>query len=225
MKPADAGYGGRHHTSRITRRTWLTGDTFILALARPANFRFKAGQRIRILLKQHQRDYSLIPGDTEDELCLLIRRVADGIVSLALGECPLESPLTFEGPAGHFIYRPSPRPAVFIATGTGIAPFAAMCREGTKGFILCHGVRFPEDLYFREWVEKAARQYVPCLSGDAPSRPPGIFKGYVTTYLREQMPAGDYDFYLAGRRDMIADAIGIIDQTFPTSRVYSEIFY
>jgi ferredoxin-NADP reductase len=225
MTSQKGGPGDQAHTSRIVRRRWLTGETFTLGLERPPGFQFIAGQRIRLGLSEKERDYSLIPGDLPNELELLIRTVTGGDVTVHLSRCPLETPLQYKGPSGHFIYRPSPRPVVFVATGTGIAPFAAMCRDGVKGFVLLHGVRTVGELYYRNLIEPAATRYIPCLT-DLSSRLPAVaFPGRVTQYLRTRLPAGDYDFYLAGRREMAAAAIEIIDNQFPSSRVYSEIFF
>ncbi len=176
---------------------------------------FQAGQRIQLLAGGKHRDYSLIPGDRHDQLTLLIRSVDSGVVSTHLSRCPLGTALDFSGPHGHFIYRPSSRPAIFVATGTGIAPFAAMCRTGIKGFVLLHGVRNVGDLYYRDLMEPAAARYIPCLTGETPSLPSDAFPGRVTMYLRNQLPAGEYDFYLAGRREMIAEVIDIVDDRFP----------
>jgi len=216
---------GSAHISRITRRTWLTADTFILGIERPREFEFKAGQHIRLCHGQATRDYSLIPGPRHDELMLLIRRMPDGEVSDFLSRRPLDSPIHFSGPEGYFIYRPSPRPPVLVATGTGIAPFAAMCLSGLTGFTLLHGVRHPRERYYRDILAAAARLYMPCLTCPPETRPSEAFPGRVTAYLANEMAAGAYDFYLSGRREMISEAIAIIDQRFPSSRVYSETFF
>jgi len=216
---------GNHHTSRILYRQWLTKDTFTLTLERPPAFHFQAGQRICLLTCEKARDYSLIPGDSYDQLTLLIRSVGDGVVSNHLSRCPLGTNLDFSGPSGHFIHRPSSRPVIFVATGTGIAPFVAMCRTGFKGFVLLHGVRHDDELYFQDLMESAALSYVPCLTGGPSSLSSHAFPGRVTDYLRGQFPNGDYDFYLAGRREMIAEVMDIVDHRFPSSRVYSEIFF
>ena len=216
---------GNHHTSRILHRQWLNKDTFTLTLERPPAFHFQAGQRICLLTGGKARDYSLIPGDSHDQLILLIRSVANGIVSPHLSRCPLGTALDFTGPSGHFIYRPSSRPAIWIATGTGIAPFVAMCRTGMQGFVLLHGVRHGDELYFRDNMEPAALSYIPCLTGDPSSLSPHAFPGRVTDYLRHPFPEGEYDFYLAGRREMIAEVMDIVDHRFLSSRVYSEIFF
>lgn len=212
-------------TTRLIRRQWITRDTFVLGLERPPVFRFMPGQRIQLRVADTARDYSLIPGDSPDELALLIRSVAGGSATAFLGRCPLGTRLPFTGPSGHFIYRSTSRTPVFIATGTGIAPFAAMCREGVRAFALLHGVRHAGELYFRDLLEAAADRYVPCLTGQTPPLPKSAFAGRVTLYLQQRLPPGDYDFYLAGRRKMIAEVIAIVDERFPSSRVYSEIFF
>jgi ferredoxin-NADP reductase len=217
------------YETRITGRRWITGDTLLLDIERPPEFQFLAGQRVEITVEGVGRDYSLIPGNSGNTLTLLIRRIPRGALTTLLGDCPVGTRLCLSGPGGHFIYRQADRQAVFIATGTGVAPFAAMCSEGVTGMIFLHGARLAQELYFRETFETAADHYVACVSGLAPGpRPParpGVYPGRVTGYLREQLQPGDYDFYLAGSGEMIADAIEIIDNRFPTSRVYSEIFY
>lgn len=225
MTTPPQGASQRGYASRITRRRWLTGDTFLLDLERPPGFRFTAGQRIQLVMEDHARDYSLIPGEGPDTLTLLIRHVPGGALTSRLSRCPEGAGLHFNGPSGHFIYRRTARPAVFVATGTGIAPFAAMCRAGVRGGTLLHGVRHMADLYFREDLEAAVDRYVPCLSGGGPPVPAGAFGGRVTRYLQKRLPRKDCDVYLAGRREMIAEAIGILDDLFPSSRIYTEIFY
>jgi ferredoxin-NADP reductase len=97
---------GSAHISRITRRTWLTEDTFILGIERPREFEFKAGQHIRLCHGQATRDYSLIPGPRHDELMLLIRRMPDGVVSDFLSRRPLDSPSIFRDPKGILFIAP-----------------------------------------------------------------------------------------------------------------------
>jgi len=214
------------YVSRIIRRQWLAPDVFVLRLERPPGFDFTAGQRVRLHFGEEARDYSVIPGPHPDALEFLIRKVPGGIVSAYLCRCPLQTPLHFSGPGGHFIYRPSSRPAVFAATGTGIAPFAAMSRCGVRGFIMLHGVRTTDELYYRDLIVPAAAQFVPCLTGPVETAAPcDVFAGRTTRFLKTRLATGNYDFYLAGRREMIADAMAIIDERFPASHVYTEIFF
>jgi NAD(P)H-flavin reductase len=113
-----------------------------------------------------------------------------------------------------------------VATGTGIAPFVSMARAGVSGFILLHGVRVQSELYYAKLFELAAKGYIPCLSGNGgTSSVENQFSGRVTDYLKRHLPPDDYDFYLCGRNDMIRDVTLLVDDCFPGSRVYSEIFY
>jgi ferredoxin-NADP reductase len=128
------------------------------------------------------------------------------------------------GPHGYFTFKPSPRPAIFVATGTGVAPFVSMARAGTKGFTLLHGVKRAEDLFYRDLLSASAQRYMACLSEDA-SADPTVFAGRVTRHLERQVPPGACDFYLCGRSEMIRDVTWLVDDRFPGSRVYSEIFF
>jgi ferredoxin-NADP reductase len=111
-----------------------------------------------------------------------------------------------------------------MATGTGIAPFCSMARAGISDFTLLHGVGKPEDLYYAKLFKQSAHKYVPCLT-EAKKLPSNDFQGKVTDYLERNLPSGAYDFYLCGRREMIRDATLLIDERFPDSLVYTEMFF
>jgi ferredoxin-NADP reductase len=210
--------------ARILSRRWLSPTAFELTIERPAGFDFQPGQRVRLGSGPNEREYSIAaaPGDPDVALC--IRRVAGGEVSAWLSTAGIGTELCCSGPHGYFTFKPSPRPAVFVATGTGVAPFVSMARAGTKGFTLLHGVKRAEDLFYRDLLAASARRYIACLSEAAPADP-DVFAGRVTRHLERQVPPGACDFYLCGRREMIRDVTWLIDDRFPGSRVYSEIFY
>lgn len=205
----------------------LSAKTFEMRLARPEGFAFRAGQHIRLELQGLERDYSLTSGEEEAPLALCIRRLSRGALTPALASLEPGSEIAFSGPRGHFTFRPSERPAVFVATGTGIAPFAAMARSGARGFLLLHGVREPEDLYYEDLFRAAAREVVPCLTGGGavPGRRADAFPGRVTAYIEGRLPRKACDFYLCGTEQMVRDVTLLVDEAFPGSRVYSEIFF
>jgi ferredoxin-NADP reductase len=216
------------HASRyaaaLLKRQWLSDKTFEIHLNVPSEFEFEAGQRIFLGLGPYERDYSIVSAPQEAELALCIRSVAGGKLSTLLGIADIGTVLSVKGPYGYFTYKPSPRPPIFVATGTGIAPFCSMARSGISGFTLLHGVSLPEDLYYASRFQKSARKYIPCLT-DAEKMPQNAFQGKVTEYLEQHLPPGAYDFYLCGRSDMIRDATLLIDERFPESLVYTELFY
>jgi benzoate/toluate 1,2-dioxygenase reductase subunit len=210
-------------TSLLERRQ-LSDNTFEAIFSRPSGFEFTAGQRIRLIHGGLERDYSLANAPDEAVLVLCIRRVAAGRFSTLLSSIPVGTAFTFSGPHGYFVFQASARPPVFVATGTGVAPFAAMARSGVGGFILLHGVRQTNECYYASQLRSKARRYVACLSEEEPSEA-GPFYGRVTDYLASQLEPDRYDFYLCGRGEMIRDVIWLVDDRFPGSMVYTEIFF
>lgn len=222
-----SGSGVEVYSVRLLKRRRLDARTFEFTLSRPQGFSFRAGQRIRFEHPGGGRDYSLANAPGAAELVLCVRVVSGGRFTPRLARAPIHSRFDISGPYGYFIFQPTERPAVFVATGTGIAPFVAMARSGITGFTLLHGARDAAALYYEAELRAAAASYVPCISGEtegAPART-DAFKGRVTAFLAEHLPAGAYDFYLCGRSEMIRDVTLLVDRRFPDALVRSEIFF
>jgi len=218
----------RPYSIRLLARRRLAGTVFELRLSRPEGFAFRPGQCIRVHAGGRQRDYSLVSAPADPELVLCVAQVPGGPVSTALAGADTGSTVAVEGPFGHFVFRPSPRVPVFVATGTGVAPFVSMARAGIRSFVLLHGVRHPDHLYYRRELAAAACRYVGCLSADG--LPPlgggqECFSGRVTLFAATQLDAADYDFYVCGRAGMIRDILALIDTRFAGSLVFTETFY
>lgn len=215
----------RRFSTQVLHRRWLSGRAFELTLSRPKGFDYRPGQFIRFMTEELQRDYSLASGPREDSLSLCVRYKPEGRFSSFLAGVPEGDMLEFTGPHGYFTYHVSPDQAVFVATGTGIAPFVSYARCGARGYILLHGVHEPDDLYYREELASAALEYIPCFSRpfDAGKFPEACV-GHVTKCLLERVPEGPYTFYLCGQREMIRDITYLIDDHFPGSLVYSESY-
>ncbi len=212
------------YIAALLKRRWLSKKTFEIFLSLPPAFTFKPGQRISLSLDGYERDYSIVSAPKESELTLCIRKVAGGRLSALLSVADTGTSLSVNGPYGYFTYKPSPRPAVFVATGTGIAPFCSMARSGISGFTILHGVRLPDDLYYASLFQQSAKNYIPCLS-EAKKLPADSFQGNVTQYLEQHLEPNAYDFYLCGGREMVRDVTLLIDERFPGSLVYTELFY
>jgi NAD(P)H-flavin reductase len=211
-------------STRILARRRLSSRTFELALQKPPAFTFAPGQRVRLTLGRAARDYSIAVAPAEEDIRLCIREVEDGLLSRQLASAPAGATLTFTGPHGYFTFKASPRPVVFVATGTGVAPFRSMAAAGVSGFTLLHGVEQAEDLYYRDFLQSRAAAYVACLSGTSPA-PVAHHAGRVTGYIENRLPRRACDFYLCGRQEMIRDVTLLIDEGFQGSLVYSEAFY
>jgi ferredoxin-NADP reductase len=213
--------------TELIRRRWLSKKAFEIELARPPGFQFTAGQTIRFVHGDIERYYSLISAPSDPTLAMCVRHVEGGKFSPTLAAADIATPFKFTGPHGYFIFSASTRPPVFVATGTGIAPFVSMVRSGLRDFTLLHGVSFPEDLYYEHLLRGAAKKFVPCLSGSTADEEllPGRFHGRVSDYIQKKLPRAKYDFYLCGRDEMVRDVTLLIDDCFPGSLVFNEVFF
>ena len=211
------------YSTQILKRRWLSSKTFEITLKKPPAFAFKPGQRICLSHNSITRDYSLVSAPDDSDLVLCIRNVSGGVLSPELSALPIGSRLHFTGPDGYFVFRPSVRPAVFVATGTGIAPFCSMVRAGITEVTLLHGVATAADLYYASVFKSTMKRYIPCLSQKDFSTA-DVFGGLVTDYLQQHLDKRHYDFYLCGRRQMIRDVTLLVDENFEGSYLYTELF-
>jgi ferredoxin-NADP reductase len=141
------------------------------------------------------RAYSIAspPGD-DPRFALCLNRVQDGFMSNFLCDMKEGEEIRCHGPFGDFILRPPLRDTIFIATGTGIAPFRSMLhwlladesRHQQKQFCLVFGSRYEKDIYYHEEFLRLAREhssfhYLPTLS-----RGSGDWKG-LRGYVQEHV--------------------------------------
>jgi benzoate/toluate 1,2-dioxygenase reductase subunit len=216
----------RVNTVEVIERRWLSKKAFEIHLTRPASFQFNAGQTIRFIHGDVKRYYSIISSPDEPALTLCIRHIPGGAFSTILASAKIGTHFEFTGPHGYFTFLPSQRPPVFVATGTGIAPFVSMGRSGVRNFSLLHGVSHPDDLYYRPVFSNLNISYVPCISTPVPEDHHGftLYQGQVTQYIHTNLKRGAYDFYLCGREEMTRDVTNLVDDCFPGSFVFTEVF-
>jgi len=162
------------------------------------------------------RAYSIAspPGD-DNRFALCLNRVQDGFMSNFLCDIKEGDEIRCQGPFGAFILRPSLRDTVFIATGTGIAPFRSMLhwlladptRHQQKQLWLVFGNRTEKDIYYHEEFLRLASQhnnfhYLPTLSRGAPDWL-GL-RGYVQEHVPEVVQGrADMHAYICGLDKMI----------------------
>jgi ferredoxin-NADP reductase len=205
--------------ARLVRSVSLSNLTKHLEfeLAAVPRFGFVAGQWLSFKTnkpdgEETTRAYSIAspPGD-DNRFALCLNRVQDGFMSNFLCDMKEGQEISCQGPFGDFILRPPLRDTVFIATGTGIAPFRSMLhwlladpvRHQDKRLWLLFGNRTETDIYYHaEFLDLAARHgnfhYLPTLSRSAPE-----WQG-LRGYVQEHMAA-----IVEGRTDMHAYICGL----------------
>jgi hypothetical protein len=134
------------NSHKIIQIRLLTENTFVLRIER-GDMQFKPGQHIIVGFRGelNQREYSVYSGEKDDYLEILVREVLDGTVSLKLKQCNPGQLLQVNGPFGSFgleNFDMFSRKLIFIASGTGIAPFHSFVKSYPGiNYTLIHGVR------------------------------------------------------------------------------------
>ena len=173
---------------RVMKVERLAPDVMFLHLRLPMNenMRFVAGQYIELLLKDGvRRAYSiankpLTTGVIDIELH--VRHTPGGVFTDRVFSTMKERELLrFEGPLGTFFLREdSPKPMVFVASGTGFAPIKSMLEyaferdiDASRPITLYWGCRAKTDLYMldlpTQWAASRPNfRFVPVLSEPKP---------------------------------------------------------
>jgi ferredoxin-NADP reductase len=197
-------------------------------------FGFVAGQWLSFKTNKSDgeeiiRAYSIAsPPQDNNKFALCLNRVQDGFMSNFLCDMKEGDEIRCQGPFGDFILGPPMRDTIFIATGTGIAPFRSMLhwlfatdsksdkdgrgrpssieaqsRHQGRQLYLIFGNRTERDIYYHDEFQRLAMEhanfhYMPTLSRGGPD-----WQG-LRGYVQEHVSAITH-----GRSDMHAYVCGL----------------
>jgi len=150
----------KYETTLLESETVAEG-TMAFRFARPADFRFEAGQSMNLSLidppetdgKGNARTFSIVSAPHESVL-VVATRMRDTAFKRVLKSMPAGGRVSLRGPAGKFtLDGADARPAVFLAGGIGITPFVSMLRHAAHSRLerdlwLFYSNRRPEDAAF-----------------------------------------------------------------------------
>ncbi len=189
----------------------LTNNTFVLRFERE-DLCFKAGQYLSVGTNKSvkRREYSVYSGENEEYLEILVREVLDGNVSLSLMDCQPGDFAEVKGGFGKMTLNENEikgKKHLFIASGTGIAPFHSYIKSYPEiDYKLLHGVRSADEAYDME--EYAIDRYILCTSRETS----GDYHGRVTDYLRELEIDPSQLYHICGNSKMIYETQSILRQ-------------
>jgi len=204
----------------------LTPTAYVLQFDR-IKTPFRAGQHILLGKKDdiQAREYSIYSAEQDNFFEVLIKEVKEGMVSKQLRNVKPGEPLNFENPVGYFVLKDEDikdRKFLFIASGTGIAPFHSFVKSYPGlDYQLLHGIRYANEAYEKETYDKS--RLVLCTSRDKQ----GDYQGRVTDYLKEN-PIEDKNTlcYFCGNCEMIHEAYDILlKQGVPSENLFAEVYF
>lgn len=210
-----------HH--RLIGRRDLSSSAYVLRIER-GGMTFSPGQYVTVGVAGdvESREYSVYSGIDDPYLEVLVKEVSSGEVSRRLRNLTPGSQLSVGGPFGFFTITPehAVKTILFVASGTGIAPFHAMIRSNPElNYSLLHGIRTLDECYEADSYEED--RYVPCVS-----RGEGGFQGRVTDYLREHPVDAAMSCFLCGNSAMIFAAFDLLKgQGVPNSNLFAEVYF
>jgi ferredoxin-NADP reductase len=197
---------------------------FELEITDCSDFPFTPGQFVSIKEEIEGREvtraYSIASPPDGNRFSLCLNRVVEGLVSPRLFALEPGEHLHVQEPLGYFTLRHPEKPAVFIATGTGIAPFRSMLLSALpKGaaITLLFGVRYAQGLLYREELEQLARRFQNFRFIPTITRPDESWRGpvgRVQAHLDEALAshASSPDVYICGLKEMVDEVRALLKQ-------------
>ena len=164
------------YETALTRSETVAEGTMAFHFAKPAGFKFTAGQSMNVSLidppesdaKGNSRTFSIVSAPHENEL-VIATRMRDTAFKRVLKGMPPGGRVGLRGPAGMFTLDPADaRPAAYLAGGIGITPFVSMLRS--KGYDWVLSIEH-EDSYMS--VPEGFSKAVSYLRGVLIREPPG----------------------------------------------------
>jgi ferredoxin--NADP+ reductase/benzoate/toluate 1,2-dioxygenase reductase subunit len=211
--------------SRVRHIRNLSPSTYVLRLDRKG-LPFVPGQHIHLGKSGavDLREYTIYSSPEEDYLEVLITEVEAGSVSRVLRYCEPGDELRLKGPFGLFVMPDeelSGGKFLFVATGSGIAPFHCFVRHHPSlDYILLHGVGRSSECYDRDCYEPA--RYIDCISREEG----GTFHGRVTDYIRRYGADPASRCYLCGNGSMVYETFHLVrDRGVPAESISTEVYF
>ncbi len=203
----------------------INADLFELAVER-CGIEFTPGDCVAVYSEFGQsRPYSIASGSSETTLRFLIREMDGGEVSPWLkarrpGDCIRITP-----PFGWF--RPGQDigsdPFIFLATGTGIAPFLSYIKTFARPPAAClYGIRHKDDAFGYAELLRCCPNTQLAVSREQSEH----HFGRITDLVDALPAAAQTHYYCCGLESMIHDATALLQERgVPLSHIHREVFF
>jgi NAD(P)H-flavin reductase len=227
--------------ARVASARMLASNVRELVLDRGEPFAFEAGQWVSLAVPTSsellKRSYSIAsPPDGTGRFELAVTLVEGGPASTYLHAAAIGAEMDVTGPQGFFTREPGP--ALFVGTGTGVAPLRAMMLDALgknekRALWLVFGIRTEADILYRAELDALAAKHENVRVFYTLSRPAERWKGltgYVQTHVEkvwremESRGEGPPHAYICGLHRMVGSVRDLLrkQMAVPRAQVHSE---
>jgi ferredoxin-NADP reductase len=171
-----------------------------------------------------------------------IRLVQGGALTPLLWQRTVGDPINIRGPKGKFLLQDDGRTCVFVATGTGLAPFISMIEtlraEGReRDIVVLHGVSYDYDLAWRDQLQELAdSDGFPLRYAATVSRPnecpswmglTGRAEAVLPSLLDDMgLAPANATLYLCGNPEMVSAVEALAaERGFPPEQIRKELYW
>lgn len=208
----------------IVNNQRVADNAYILSFER--DFNFLAGQVLALGITPDvaPRLYSIASGENELLVDILYTEKSSGELTPMLSRLKTGEKLIVSEPFGTFTQVSDD--AVYIAAGTGIAPFISKIKsEKGSNPKLIHGVSYLEYFYYADYLRKnLGRNYIQCCSRCQNDE---YFQGRVTQFVQNWDKLNpNKKYYLCGSAEMVVDTRdALIERGVPFANINAEIYF
>lgn len=215
--------GQQTFAATVTRITPHQDAAVVLELDTDAAPAFLPGQYVNIDVPGSgvSRSYSFSSAPGEKRLGFLMKKIPGGVMSGWLAQAAPGARLQITGPMGSFYLREGTGPLLFLAGGTGLAPFLSMLEvlaraRSQQRVHLIYGVTRDQDLVLVDEIAAYAAR-LPGFTFDTVVADPASDhprKGWVTQHMPAALlTTGAVDIYLCGPPPMVDAVRHYLDDT------------
>lgn len=209
--------------TEIVSNEEITPGVFRLAFPREQDF--IPGQTLALATDPSisPRYYSIASGRREPLIEVLYDLVPAGQLTPRLARLGPGDGLLVSEAFGSF--QDTRGASLWVAAGTGIAPFASMARSGiTEAKTLVHGSRTLAGLFLAEYFSSVLDgRYVPCCTSEGRE---GVYGGRTTAWIAAAVLPTAERYLVCGGSRMVVDARdALIARGIPFDRIGAEIYF
>lgn len=226
----------------VIAKRQLTHDIAALQIELEQPLQYAAGQYALLSIPgliNEGRSYSFAnsaPSLGSTLLEFYIRQIPGGTLSSWAQGNVVDTPVQLTGPFGHFYLRPSERPMLCIAGGSGLAPIKALLESArtqpqARPVTLLFGARRQRDLYCLEELQELQSQwpggdfeFIPVLSEEPADSSWSGARGLVTDLL-PTLATPQHQVYMCGPAPMLDAAESRLQQLgLAADQIFSDRF-